>query len=107
MLLGRILGWLLIALALLALGGDGLRWLETGMVAFIALGEFWARLDPPTYGLLQTIGEDYLPPILWDPGLASLLRWPAVAVLGALGILLLILFRRRETKRRQRFGALS
>ncbi|WP_341915862.1 hypothetical protein [Ferrovibrio terrae] len=107
MLLGRILGWLLIALALLALGGDGLRWLESGMMGFIALGDFWARLDPPTYNLLQTIGQDYLPPILWDPGLATLLRWPAVAVLGLFGILLLVLFRRRAPKRRQRFGALS
>jgi hypothetical protein len=77
-LLGRILGWLLIAVALLALGGDGLRWLETGMVQFIALGDFWARLDPPTWALLQTIGRDYLPPVLWDPGLATILRWPAV-----------------------------
>ncbi|MCW0236692.1 MAG: hypothetical protein OJJ21_24055 [Ferrovibrio sp.] len=107
MLLGRILGWLLIALALLALGGDGLRWLETGMMGFIALGDFWARLDPPTHSLLLTIGHDYLPPVLWDPGLATVLRWPAVAVLGGLGILLLVLFRKREPKRRQRFGALS
>jgi hypothetical protein len=106
-LLGRILGWLLIALALLALGGDGLRWLETGMIGLIGLGDFWSRLDPPTYNLLQTIGRDYLPPVLWDPGLATVLRWPAAAVLGLLGILLLLLFRRRTPKRRQRFGALS
>ncbi len=107
MLLGRILGWLLIAVALLALGGDGLRWLETGMTTFISLGDFWARLDPPTYGLMQTIGRDYLPPALWDPGLATLLRWPAVAVLGVFGLALLLIFRRRASKRRQRFGALS
>lgn len=107
MLLGRILGWLLIAVALLALGGDGLRWLETGMTTFISLGDFWARLDPPTYSLMQTIGRDYLPPVLWDPGLATLLRWPAVAVLGVFGLALLLIFRRRGSKRRQRFGALS
>ncbi len=107
MLLGRILGWLLIAVALLALGGDGLRWLETGMMNFISLGDFWARLDPPTWSLLQSIGRDYLPPVLWDPGLATVLRWPAVLVLGVFGLLLLLIFRRRTPKRRQRFGALS
>ena len=107
MLLGRILGWLLMAVALLALGGDALRWLETGMVGFISLGDFWARLDPPTWNLLQAIGRDYLPPVLWDPGLATLLRWPAVAVLGIFGLVLLLIFRRRASKRRQRFGALS
>ncbi|MEK9970924.1 MAG: hypothetical protein VW600_17450 [Ferrovibrio sp.] len=107
MLLGRILGWLLIAVALLALGGDALRWLETGMIQFIPLGDFWSRLDPPTWNLLQTIGHDYLPPVLWDPGLATILRWPAVAVLGVFGVALLLLFRRRTPKKRQRFGALS
>lgn len=107
MLLGRILGWLLIAVALLALGGDGLRWLETGVTTFISLGDFWARLDPPTHSLMQTIGRDYLPPVLWDPGLATLLRWPAAAVLGLFGLALLLIFRRRGSKRRQRFGALS
>lgn len=106
-LLGRILGWLMIAVALLALGGDGLRWLETGMMTFIPLGDFWARLDPPTFNLLQAIGRDYLPPVLWDPGLATILRWPAVAVAGIFGLVLLVLFRKRAPKRRQRFGALS
>jgi hypothetical protein len=106
-LLGRILGWLLMAVALLALGGDGLRWLETGMMTFISLGDFWARLDPPTWSLLQTIGRDYLPPVLWDPGLATILRWPAVLVSGIFGLVLLLIFRRRTGKRRQRFGALS
>jgi hypothetical protein len=106
-LLGRILGWLLMAGALLALGGDGLRWLESGMLGFIALADFWARLDPPTWNLMQTIGQDYLPPVLWDPGLATILRWPAVLVLGLFGLLLIVVFRRRASKRRQRFGALS
>jgi hypothetical protein len=106
-LLGRILGWLLIAVALLALGGDGLRWLESGMLTFIALADFWARLDPPTWSLMQTIGQEYLPPVLWDPGLATILRWPAVVVLGLFGLLLIVVFRKRASKRRQRFGALS
>jgi hypothetical protein len=102
-LLGRILGWLLIALALLALGGDALGWLQSGLVTFATLGDFWRRLDTGSLELLQR----WTPPAVWDPALVTLLGWPATAVLGAAGILLLILFRRREPKRRQRFGALS
>lgn len=103
MLVGRILGWLLIGLALLALGGDALRWLETGLVAFASLGEFWRRLDPGSLELLQR----WTPPAIWDPAFTTLLGWPAAAVLGAAGILLVVIFQSRPPKRRQRFGALA
>jgi len=106
-LLGRILGWILVALALLALGGDGLRWLESGHLAFVALGEFWYRLDPGSLNLAQAIVQRYLWPPLWDPAAITLLTWPAVAVLGGLGFLLLVLFRRRPPQRRRRFGSLA
>lgn len=103
MLLGRILGWLLVVLALLALGGDALRWLETGIISFITLGDFWRRMDPLSIETLQ----NWTPPAVWDPALVTLLGWPATVVLGALGILLLILFQDRTPRRRQRFGALA
>lgn len=103
MLLGRILGWLLLALALLALGGDGLRWLETGRTAFISLGDFWRRLDAGSLDFIQSL----IPPAAWEPGIVTLLGWPAVVTLGVLGLVLLILFRDRTPRRRQRFGALS
>lgn len=103
MLVGRILGWLLLVLALLALGGDGLRWLETGITSFISLGDFWRRMDPLSIDALQ----NWTPPAIWDPVLVTVLRWPAALVLGALGILLLFLFQNRTPRRRQRFGALA
>lgn len=107
MIVGRILGWLLVAMALLALGGDGLRWLESGRLSFVALGEFWYRLDPGSLNLLQALVQRYLLPELWDPVIITLLTWPAFAVLGALGLFLLIVFRARPPRRRQRFGALA
>ena len=103
MLLGRILGWLLLALALLALGGDGLRWLETGLYSLISLGDFWRRMDPLSIDALQ----NWTPPAIWSPFLTTLLGWPAAVVLGALGLFLLILFQSRPPRRRQRFGALA
>lgn len=108
MLVGRLLGWLLIALALIALGGDGLRWLESGSLGFAALGEVWFSFDPGSLNLLQALIQRYLLPEIWDPGLITLLTWPAVAVLGGLGITLLLACRKRQPpSRRQRFGALA
>ena len=103
MLVGRILGWLLLVLALLALGGDGLRWLETGITSFISLGDFWRRMDPLSIDALQ----NWTPPAVWSPFLITLLGWPAAIVLGVLGILLLFVFQSRPPRRRQRFGALA
>ncbi len=102
-MLGRILGWLLLALAMLALGGDGLRWLESGRLTLITLRDFWLHFQPDGPALLQSL----LPPVLWDPAVVTILTWPAGIALGALGLILLILFRRRPPKRRQRFGALA
>lgn len=103
MLVGRILGWLLVVLALLALGGDGLRWLETGVTSFISLGDFWRRMDPLSIEALQS----WTPPAVWSPFLTTLLGWSATAVLGVLGLLLLFVFQNRPPRRRQRFGALA
>lgn len=108
MLFGRLLGWLLLALALIVLGGDGLRWLESGELELAALGEVWFRFDPGSLNLLQAITQRYLLPAIWDPGIITLLSWPAVAVLGILGLLFLLIFRkRRPPARRARFGALA
>ena len=105
---GRLLGWVLLALALIALGGDGLRWLESGQLEFAALGEVWFRADPGSLNLLQAVTQRYLLPQLWDPGVITLLSWPAVMVLGGLGLLLLVIFRKRKPpSRRARFGALA
>ena len=107
MLLGRLLGWLSIALALLAFGGDYLRWLQSGSLQFAALGELWYRLHPGSLNLAQAVIQRYLFPQLWDPGIVTILTWPAAAVLGGLGIILLIVFRKRASRPRPRFGALS
>jgi hypothetical protein len=106
-LLGRLFGWLLIALALLALGGDGLRWLESGDLQFIALGEVWRQFAPDSLEAVQTGVQRSLLPVVWDFGLAPILALPAVAVLGLLGLLFLAIFRKRAQKKRPRFGALS
>ncbi|MBX3456422.1 hypothetical protein [Ferrovibrio sp.] len=109
MLVGRWLGWLLCALGLVALGGDILALLQGdsgpsngGLLA--SLGEFWLRLDPNGPARLNA----HLPDWLRETLVNDLLPLPAAPLLLVLGLLLVLLFRKRAPKKvRPRFGALA
>lgn len=95
----RIVGGILLAVALVALGGDALASFEQGRLAVAALGELWFRLDPGSLNLMQAVVQRYLWPGLWDPVIVAILRLPAVAVFGVPGIVLLVLARLPRRRR--------
>ena len=67
-------------------------------------GAAWrTQRTPEGPALLQSL----LPPVIWDPAMVTVLGWPAGIAMGGLGAILLILFRKRPPRRRQRFGALA
>ena len=103
MIVGRIAGWLLIAGALLAAGREIVRSLEAGHWLPITAGELWAGIDFASLNLVQAVIQRYLHPAIWEPGVVTLLLWPAWIVLLVPGVLLVVLFRRRDTGRRWRF----
>lgn len=75
--------------------GDGPR--------LAALGEWWAWIDRDSLLLLQPAVERHISPALWDPGLQTVLEWPAAldfAVPGAVFGLLAFWRRRRRLKPR-------
>lgn len=100
MMLGRALGWALLILAVVMLGYDAWLWAAGGPVRLTAAGELWARLDLASLNLVQAVTERYIAPALWDPVLLTVLLWPAALVLGGLGLILVLLFRRRGRSRR-------
>ena len=87
----RIVGGILMALALIALGADALASFEQGGLAVAALGELWFRLDPGSLNLMQAVVQRYLWPGLWDLVIVAILRLPAIAVFGVPAIVLLLL----------------
>ncbi len=107
MFLGRAMGWLLGGLGVVALGGDGLRWLETGRAGFGPLGDFWRLLDNESLQALEMLCQRYLWAEIWEPGITSLLALPAGPALILFGLGLVLLFRRSAPRQRARFGALS
>ena len=95
----RISGVILMALALVALGGDALASFEQGRLAAAALGELWYRIDAGSLNLMQAVVQRYLWPGLWDPVIVAVLRLPAIVVFGAPGLALWLLGRLPRRRR--------
>jgi hypothetical protein len=105
-MIGRTLAWILLLLALLAAGHDGLSYLKTGSYAPTELGALWYAVDRGSLNLVQAVIERYIHPVLWQDVIFPLLVGPAWLVLGGFAVVLGILFGRggRKKKRRKGFG---
>jgi len=94
MVIFRILASLLLAAGLMLLGADALTWLESGEAAFSG-----GRSGEHVLDLLMS-QEGYTNGLLENSGAGGILQpiveAPAWAPTGILGLLLAILFRRRD-----------
>ncbi|MFT6558965.1 MAG: hypothetical protein ACJAYR_002843 [Sneathiella sp.] len=95
-IVGRVIAWILVIIGLLLGGGELVSSLQAGEWAPQLLGQLWFEFDSESLNLTQAIVQRYLHPFLWDPIIITLLLWPAWIVFFVPGILLLILFRKRE-----------
>ena len=98
MIIGRVIGWIVLLAGAAVLVRDGLVWIDTKHWAPIALGQLWYQLNRSSLNLFQAVVQRYIHPFLWDPIIVSLLLSRAFAVLMILGVLLLVLFRRRNAQ---------
>ncbi len=89
-LVGLIIGLCLIVLALLAAGAELVGSLAADAWQPLALGGIWAAVDLGSLNLVQAVVQRYLHPAIWDPGIISLLLWPAWIVLTVPGAVLAI-----------------
>ena len=99
MIVGRVIGWIVLLAGAAVLVRDGLVWVDTKHWAPIALGQLWYQLNRSSLNLVQAVVQRYIHPFLWDPIIVSVLLSWAFAVLMILGVLLLVLFRRRNARR--------
>jgi len=95
----RVIGWLLIAAAVVLLGRDLLHWIQAGHWSATPAGKAWYALSPGSLNLLQAVIERHIWQPLWPPILWVLLR-PAWIVLGLPGLLLALWPRPRQRRRR-------
>lgn len=99
MILLRIIGYLLLFLAIAALGAEILMSVQAGEWVSLAVGDVWAQIDRESIGLVQVGLERYVHPYLFDPILLTVLLWPSWLVAGVPALLILLLARRRRQRR--------
>jgi len=95
MIVGRLIGWVAFLAGAAVLVRDMLVWIDTKHWAPIALGQLWYQLDRSSLNLVQAVTQRYIHPFLWDPIIVTILLSWAFAVLMILGVLLLVVFRKR------------
>ena len=98
MIVGRILGGLITAVALMAAGAEILASLEAGAYQGLAIGHLWFKMDVASLNLSQAVVQRYVHPSLWDPVIVTVLQWPAWIVFGVLGPALAFLCRKRNRR---------
>jgi hypothetical protein len=99
MIVGRIMGWILVAAAIAIFARDIFAWIDTGIFSLVTTGELWFSLNSFSLNFLQAITQRYIFPALWDPIIVTVLLWPAFVVLGVPGLALSYAFRRRPLLR--------
>ena len=98
MIVGRVLGWLVTAVAFMTAGVEILASLEAGAYQGLAIGHLWFKIDAASLNLSQAVVQRHVHPSVWDPVIVTVLGWPAWIVFGVLGPALAFLFRRRDRR---------
>jgi hypothetical protein len=91
----RLVGLLLLTGAFIFLVYDGARSVADDTLRWTQLGEYWNDIHQASQRAFQIRVEDTAP-WLWSSVIKVILNQPTFAVLGVLGILLLLLFRPRR-----------
>jgi hypothetical protein len=91
----RLVGLLLLAGGFIFLVYDGARSIADQALRLTRLGEFWNDIHQASQRTFQVMVEGAAP-WLWNGVVKVILNQPAWAVMGVLGILLMLLFRPRK-----------
>lgn len=94
----RAVGWILTGVAAVLLARELFHLLSEGRFEPLDVGYVWFTLHADSLQLAQPVVQRYVHPWLWEPVIVTLLLWPAFAVIGVPGVLLLLLTRPRRRR---------
>jgi hypothetical protein len=100
-MIGRIIAFVFLILAAIALARDALNLYATGQIALLSGREFWLALGPGSYYGTENFLTINIPP-LWDPVLTFVLDLPAFITTGVVGLLAWFVSRKPQPKKRPR-----
>lgn len=91
----RLIGLLLLAGGFIFVVYDGARWVADQTLRFTRFGQFWNDVHQSSQQSFRIWVEGHAP-WLWNSVVKVVLDQPVFAVMGILGIVLMILFRPRK-----------
>ena len=89
MVVFRVLGWLLLAMAVAAVVHDCLAWWTEGTFHLLGLGDLWSHLDVRSLSDVQTAIQRHLSVSLWNWLVQPVLMIPALPAFLVLGTVFL------------------
>jgi hypothetical protein len=89
MVVFRVLGWLLLAMAVAAVVHDCLVWWAEGTFHLLGLGDLWSHLDVRSLGDAQAAIQRHLSVSLWNWLVRPVLMIPALPAFLVLGTVFL------------------
>ena len=91
----RLVGLLLLAGGFIFMVYDGARWVADQTLQFTQFGQFWNDIHQASQAAFKAWVESKAP-FLWGWIVKAILDQPVFAVLGLLGVVLMVLFRPRK-----------
>ena len=104
-LIFRTLALLALAMALITAVLDLTRSIADSAVVVTPMGIDWYRISPGTLNFSQSLVQDYLHPLLWDPVIQTILMMPSWVVFSGIWLIFTLMGRDRRSPFRDRFRA--
>jgi hypothetical protein len=92
----RFIGLLLLALAFIFVVYDGIRTISDGALLITKTSSLWNAIHDGSLRGLQSLVEQRLGAEAWQIGIAPVLDQPASAIFCVLGIILIVLGRKKK-----------
>ncbi len=92
----RFFGLLCLAAAFILVIYDGTKSIAANRFYFTTARTLWELLNPASLAQLRLLLTPYLHGMLWDPGVVTVLAWPAWSLLGCFGIVFILLGRKKK-----------
>lgn len=92
----RAIGWILVVVALLVTIVDLIFYIRNGGSLLRSAGMWWFNAHADSLQLAQAAIQRYVLPALWDPVIQTVLTWPLALISLVLGLVFLLLTRRRR-----------
>jgi len=92
----RFLGLICLAAAFILLIYDGTKSIAGNSLSLTTVQALWELINSAGLAKLRPLIEPYAGGLLWDPVMVAILAAPAWSLLGFIGILLLLLGRKKK-----------